>query len=119
MNRRDFLRLLAVTVTAAVAGLRPRPEQTEMVMRRGNGSQYTLDNFGIPAKDIKLAIHRLCKTVRGVDLEDDEIVLEPVGIISPVICKCYHQLVELGQDQEQAWIQAVMENEIDSSRLSG
>ena len=30
MNRRDFLHLLTATAAAAVAGLRPRPEPTEV-----------------------------------------------------------------------------------------
>ena len=49
MNRRDFLHLFTVTAAAAVAGLRPRPEPTEVVTRLGRGSRDTLDNFGISA----------------------------------------------------------------------
>ena len=63
MNRRTFLHLFTATAAAAVAGLRPRPEPTEVVTRLGRGSRDTLDNFGIPAEDFKLAVHKFTDTV--------------------------------------------------------
>jgi len=75
MNRREFLKsILTATAAAAVAGLRPRPEPTEVVTRLGRGSRDTLDNFGIPAEDVKLAVHKWRETNVGVDgitLADD------------------------------------------------
>ena len=101
MNRRTFLHLFTATAAAAVAGLRPRPEPTEVVTRLGRGSRDTLDNFGIPAEDFKLAVHKWRETNVGVD--------DPAGIISPTILERYYQLVESGLDREQAYMQAVLE----------
>ena len=86
MNRRSFLQLFTATAAAAVAGLRPRLEPAEVVTRLGRGSRDTLDNFGIPAEDVKLAVHKWRETNAGVDVEGDEITLADdglTGIASP------------------------------------
>ena len=97
MNRRDFLRLAAVTAAAAVAGLRPRPEPGEMV----SGSRW------ITSPEIVMTDYgRIVTNATGTSWAA---LREPTGIISPTVTERYRQLIELGLGREQAYMQAVIE----------
>jgi hypothetical protein len=101
MNRRSFLKLLTGAAAATVAGLRLRPESTEVVTKLGRGSVLRLDDPAITAEDIQQHIECLLNWRPRVP--------EPVGIISPTILERYYQLAESGLDRKQAYMQAVME----------
>ena len=104
MNRREFLKsILTATAAAAVAGLRPRPEPTEVVTRLGRGSPLWLDFEGIDAEVVARAI------AAEEDREINVGVDDPTGIIPPTVLERYYQLVALGLDREQAYMQAVLE----------
>ena len=97
MNRRDFLRLAAVTAAAAVAGLRPRPEPGEMV---------TVPHWVTSPEIVMTDYGRITTNATGVSWAA---LREPAGIISPTVTERYRQLIELGLGREQAYMQAVIE----------
>lgn len=97
MNRRDFLCLAVATVAGTIAAVLGAGRGVEPIvtgLRRITSPEIVMTDY-----------RRIISYTTGASWA----ALGEPGIVSPTIIERHHQLVELGLDRKQAYMQAVLE----------